>query len=548
MTETDVTLRVADLRVDLASGAQPVKGVSFDVRQGEMLGIVGESGSGKSMTLRAMSGLLPHGVRATVTGSVTVAGTELATASGLPPHHPRVGDRAAFGYVFQEPLAALNPGFTIRRHLLEALRAHGRLGDRSDRHDRLVAALADVRLPEPERVLRSHPHELSGGMRQRVVIALALIGRPHVLLADEPTTALDVTVAAEVLDLVQTLQREHSLTSVLVSHDLSLVAQRCDRVLVMYGGEIVESGAAADLMTSPQHPYTQRLLEATVDPFDPELRRTPDPEVESRAPLMTAGGVTVTYPARRRRQDPVVAVDGVDVAVRAGEVVAVVGESGSGKSSLAKALAGMQPVDDGDVRLGGRTVTTDRRDRTWLTGEVQMVFQDPYSALNPRMPVGTAIQRSLAIHQPALDAASRREEARRLLDDVGLPRSFEDRYPVELSGGQRQRVVVARALAAQPRVLLADEPTSALDVSVQAQLLALLRDLVDRRDLGMLLITHDFAAVRAIADRVVVMSRGRIVEAAPIDDLITTPTDPYTRRLLDAVPSARRTHTTQEST
>jgi len=533
------TLVVEDLSVEILGHGHPVTGVSFEVGRGEMVGIVGESGSGKSMTLRSMSGLLPFGVRAQVAGSVTVAGTEVIGASGEPRRHQRVGGRAAFGYVFQEPLAALNPGFTIRRHLLEAMRPHGMLGSRGDRHERLVAALDEVRLPDPERVLRSHPHELSGGMRQRVVIALALLGRPHVLLADEPTTALDVTVAAEVLDLVQALQKSHALATVLVSHDLSLVAERCDRVIVMRAGEIVESASAQDIMRSPQHPYTQALLAATVDPFDPTLSRT-QPDGEASTVLLSAEHLSVSYSRRRRGTEPVNAVDDVDVRVAAGEVLGVVGESGSGKSSLAKALAGMQSTSAGAVRLGERVVTTTHRDRSWLTGDVQMVFQDPYSSLNPRMTVQTAIQRALAIHQPALDRLGRTRAVHDLLDDVGLPQTFESRFPHELSGGQRQRVVVARALAAAPRVLLADEPTSALDVSVQAQILDLLRALVDERGLGMLLITHDFAAVRAIADRVIVMHKGRIVEAADVDALITSPQHPYTRRLLESVPSASR--------
>lgn len=538
-------LRVDDLRVAIDGAGVPVRGVSFEVRSGEMLGIVGESGSGKSMTLRAISGLLPFGIDATVTGSAMVADSELLGARARR-GRPIVDGRPAFGYVFQEPLAALNPGFTIRTHLYEAMRANGIRGSRKEMTDRIVAALDEVRLPDPAALLGKYPHELSGGMRQRVVIALALIGDPHVLLADEPTTALDVTVAAEVLDLVQTLQRTRSLATVLVSHDLSLIAERCGRVVVMKSGELVESGDADALLAQPQHPYTQLLLQATVDPFQP----SPYIGVPGVAPsvaassggddaLLRANDVTVRYGSPRRPAAQTVAVDGIDIAVGQGEVVGVVGESGSGKSSLIKAIAGMESMQQGSVALEGIPLEDDR-DRARLTGNVQVVFQDPYSSLNPRMPIDVAVGRAVAIHESGLSRAERMTRTAQLLTDVGISPELHRRFPRELSGGQRQRVVIARALAASPRVLLADEPTSALDVSVQAQILMLLRRLVEERGIGIILITHDFAAVRAVADRVVVMQQGRIVEAAETDQLISAPQHPYTQRLLASVPSSSR--------
>lgn len=606
-------LTVESLTVELLGRGYPVRDVAFEVGASKMLGIVGESGSGKSMTLRAIAGLLPHGVPSRVSGRAVVNG------------HDRLGDlsagrvaertpRPTFGYVFQEPLAALNPGFTVRRHMTEVLRVTDPDLGGSDRHRRMLDALEEVRLPEPERVLRSYPHQLSGGMRQRVVIALALTGRPHVLLADEPTTALDVTVSSEILDLIEDLQRSHDLATVLVSHDLNLIAERCDTVSVMYAGRVVEQGSVNQISTAPAHPYTRALWRATVDPFAPPrvggaipgepprlgnespgcafaprcshatdicrnetpalalvevevevggrhetgdrqrhraacwhwrhvierdlveeqpLRMIPEPEGATAA--LEATGITVRY-GRGDSSNAVVAVDEVDLRVEPGEIVGIVGESGSGKSSLLRALAGMIPRAAGTVRVDGVEIDEDT-DRRWLTGRVQMIFQDPYSSLNPRMSVGSAVDRALRLHRDDVPKPERSRVVGDLLQSVGLPASFASRYPRELSGGQRQRVAVARALACRPRVLLADEPTSALDVSVQAQIIDLLADLVSKSDLAMVMITHDFAAVRAIAGRVMVMYQGRIVEAGPTDALISAPSDPYTRRLLAAVPN-----------
>ncbi|GAA2153323.1 ABC transporter ATP-binding protein [Kitasatospora kazusensis] len=520
-------LEVRDLHVEFA-GAEAVAGVGFELAAGETLGIVGESGSGKSTTALALLRMLPAGGRISV-GSVLLDGQDLAT---LPEPALRAVRGRRIAMIFQDPMSSLNPVLTVGRQLDEALRAHGSDG-RAKRAARAVELLDLVGIPDAARRLRDHPHQFSGGQRQRVMIALALAGDPDVLVADEPTTALDPTVQQQILRLLERINRERGTALVLISHDLGVIAQTCRRVLVMHQGRVVEHGPTEEVLTRPRHTYTARLLAAVPrldEPSSAAAHATPAGD-----PLLTVSGLRGTYGPRRR---PVTALDGVDLVLRPGETLGLVGESGSGKSTLARALVRAHPPTAGDIRYRGEDLAVSRAARR----EIQMVFQDPYSSLNPRMTVGQILAEPLIAHGLG-DRAERSPRVAELLRQVGLDPASADRHPRAFSGGQRQRIGIARALAPRPSVLICDEPVSALDVSVQAQMLDLLAGL--QRDLGLaiLFIAHDLAVVRQVSHRIAVMHQGRIVETGPADQIVTDPGHPYTAALLAAVP-----HLTTRST
>ncbi|MFD8087552.1 ABC transporter ATP-binding protein [Kitasatospora sp. NPDC059722] len=529
-------LRVTDLTVEFdgtRTAAEPpaVDGADFGLAPGDTLGIVGESGSGKSTTALALLRMLPPGGRIT-TGSVELAGQDLA---GLPEDGLRALRGRRIAMIFQDPMSSLNPVLTIGRQLDEALRAHGSL-PRAQRTARAVELLDLVGIPDAADRLRDHPHQFSGGQRQRIMIALALAHDAEVLVADEPTTALDPTVQQQILGLLTRINRESGTALVVISHDLGVIARTCRRLLVMRAGRIVEQGDTADILTDPRHPYTRQLLSAVPrldEPSTAAANSTPGTQ-----PLLTVDGLRKTYGSRRRS---VTALDGVDLVLHPGETLGLVGESGSGKSTLAKALVQVHAPSAGEIRYGGEPLgRTPRR-------EIQMVFQDPYSSLNPRMTVGQIVAEPLVAHRLG-DRAARAARVADLLTQVGLDPAVADRHPRAFSGGQRQRIGIARALAPEPRVLICDEPVSALDVSIQAQVIDLLTRLQRELGLAVLFIAHDLAVVRRVSHRIAVMHRGRIVETGPADRVVTNPEHPYTAELLAAVPRPDEARPTTRST
>ncbi|MFJ7279184.1 dipeptide ABC transporter ATP-binding protein [Kitasatospora sp. NPDC098663] len=544
-------LSVHDLTVTFADprGGAPVtavRGLSFDLAAGEVLGLVGESGSGKSATGLAVLGL--HDPRTTtVTGSIRLEGQELvgATESAL---RPVRGGRAAL--VFQDALTSLSPFHGVGAQLAEMYRLHHPGAGRTEARRRAAAMLDRVGIPAAR--VRDFPHQFSGGMRQRVMIAMALMNDPKVLIADEPTTALDSRVQRQVLDLLGELQREHGTAVLLVSHDLGVVAGTTDRTLVLRGGVQVESAPTAELLAAPREPYTRALVGAAltldsvpgaplpiVDDPSPDVEFTPRAVGRPERWLVEVTDLAVHFPGRRRlpslRTEPVRAVEGVGLRIAPGETLGLVGESGSGKSTTARVLAGLQQPTSGTVLYDGQDATRPGRElRRRLSREIQLVFQDPYASLNPRRTVAQTLDTPLRLHT-SLDAAQRRKRSAELLDQVGLPAAHLDRYPHEFSGGQRQRIGIARALAPQPRLIIADEPVSALDVSVQAQVLNLLMELREHLGVAFLFVSHDLAVVRHFCDRVAVMHRGRLVESTDRDRLFSAPHTEYTRELLAAV-------------
>ena len=526
-------LRVEGLCVSVRTegGLKPlVQDLSFTLAKGETLAIAGESGSGKSITSLAIMGLLPPPAVRVTGGRVMLGATDLTSLPEAALRSIR-GDRIAM--IFQEPMTSLNPVMTVGAQLTEAIRAHETVS-RSEAQRRAREALKAVRLSEPARRMRQYPHELSGGMRQRVMIAMALALRPEVLIADEPTTALDVTVQREVLDLLRDLQRDLGTAIILITHDMGVVAEMADRVIVMRQGRQVETAATRDLFATPRADYTRALLAAV-----PRMG-----QAAARAPVMTEpvarlNNVVVRYPLRGGLFGGVTqnvhAVEHVSFDIRRGETFALVGESGCGKSTIAKALVGLAP-HTGRIEIAGQPVEgLTAQGLKDMRRRVQMVFQDPIAALNPRMRVGDLIAEPLLIHAVG-DAASRRARAADLMARVGLEAAHLDRYPHEFSGGQRQRICIARALALQPDLIIADESVSALDVSVQARVLDLLRALQSEFGMSYLFISHDMAVVDNISDRVAVMYLGQIVELGTRAQIFGNPQHPYTRRLIEAVP------------
>jgi microcin C transport system ATP-binding protein len=524
---SEALLTIQGLRLALHPRPQPlVDGVSLRVAAGEKVALVGESGSGKSLT--ALSVLRLHDPRAIglLEGSVRFAGSELLQLAPVALRHLRGRD---VGMIFQEPLSALNPALKVGTQILEPLRIHGHAAG-SAAAQRVLSLLARVGIEDPRRCFDAYPHALSGGQRQRAMIAMALVCGPRLLLADEPTTALDVTTQKQILQLLDDLVAERRMGLLLISHDLALVRRFADRVYVMQQGRIVESGVTEEILRRPGHPHTRALIES-----EPLRLRLPHTPVSSHSsPLVSAQALGCRYRlagGRLGRPRQICAVIDADFELYQGETLGLVGESGSGKSSLARALVGLLP-HSGRIVLFGERLTGDFP-RSWRS-RLQMVFQDPYSALSPRLNVERLITEGIQVHRADWSRARRRQEVERACAEVGLDSSLMQRFAHELSGGQRQRVAIARALVLRPRVLLLDEPTSALDTTIQAQLLTLLAELQRNLGLSYLLISHDLRVVRTLAHRVMVMHRGQIVESAGADQIFRSPRHAHTRELVAA--------------
>ncbi|MDR3537714.1 MAG: dipeptide ABC transporter ATP-binding protein [Acetobacteraceae bacterium] len=503
-----------------------VEDVAFTLDRGETLALVGESGSGKSLTALSLLQLLPHG-GTNPTGRIMLDGTAMI---GAPPdtlHRARGG---IAGMVFQEPMTSLNPLHRIGRQIAEAVTLHRRLAGPALRA-RVIETLTHAGFADAEHRLDAFPHQLSGGQRQRVMIAMALANDPALLIADEPTTALDVTIQAQILALLARLKAERQLALLLITHDLAIVRRYADRVCVMKDGRIVEAGTVASVFANPQHPYTRMLLNTVP-------KGAPAALPDGAATLLQADDVKVHFPVRRgllrRVVSEVRAVDGVSIAVHAGETVGLVGESGSGKTTFALAALRLEHATGRIAFAGDDLATLDRRALRRLRARMQIVFQDPYGSLSPRLPVGDIVAEGLRVHEAALSRPDRARRVAEALEEVGLPADAADRFPHEFSGGQRQRIAIARAMVLKPKLVVLDEPTSALDVSVQAQIVTLLRDLQERHGLAYLFISHDLKVVRALAHRVVVLRQGVVVEQGAAEAIFAHPTQPYTRALMDA--------------
>jgi peptide/nickel transport system ATP-binding protein len=524
-------LDVQGLRVGLPGSGDrrhAVKDLSFQVAAGETLCIVGESGSGKSVTALALLGLMPRGLRLEA-GAALLEGQDLLAASPAELRAVR-GQRASM--IFQEPMTALNPVWTIGSQMLEVWSSHTRL-NAAERREAMLGALADVRLPDPERIAACYPHQLSGGQRQRVMIAMALALRPSLLIADEPTTALDVTTQARILQLIKDMQAKCGMGVLFITHDFGVVADISDRALVMHHGEAVEAGATAAVLRAPQHGYTQRLIAAV-----PSLTPPDEARPHEAAAILSVSGVTKRFRTRSAglgQPHTLIAVNAASLELRKGETLGIVGESGSGKSTLARIVLGLETADEGHIVFEGKTLNA-ASTAAWREARqrLQVVFQDPWGSLNRRRQVGDIIAQGPINY--GMSKSEARERARALLLLVGLSEAAADRYPHEFSGGQRQRISIARALALEPKVLIADEAVSALDVSVQAQVLSLLRDLRARFGLSMLFITHDLRVAAQTCDRLIVMRKGEIVETGLVQDIFANPQHDYTRLLFEAAP------------
>ncbi|NLI19171.1 MAG: ABC transporter ATP-binding protein [Actinomycetales bacterium] len=504
-----------------------VDGVSLAVEPGQVLAIVGESGSGKSVTSKTILGMLPE--TATVSGAVLLNGTDVTTLSGAQLRSVRGTDGAM---VFQEPSTALNPVYPVGWQIAEGLRAHGTLS-RKEARQQAIDILRRVGIPDPETRVDYYPHQFSGGQKQRVVIAMALVLSPEVIIADEPTTALDVTVQAEILDLLRRARDEFGTAILLITHNMGVVADLADRVAVMYQGTVVEQADVRTLFAHPQHPYTQRLL-AAVPRLGVDLRPPAPPPAAD--PVVVARDLEVRFPGRLGRPG-FTAVDGVSFSLAPGEVLGLVGESGSGKTTIGRAIAGLTRVTGGSLRVLGHEMNG-VRERAFrpVRSEIGFVFQDPASSFNPLLSIAECVAEPLVVHGRAADARAARPRVDELLEAVRLPRSFGDRFPHELSGGERQRASLARSLALNPSLLIADEPTSALDVSVQATVLDLFRELQQQLGFAALFISHDLAVVDDLSDRIAVLHHGRLVEVGPSAEVLRSPQDPYTQRLLASLP------------
>ena len=529
--QANPVLQIDGLDICLPPGGDrplAVAGVSLTLAAGEALCIVGESGSGKSMIANAVMGLLPGPqVRAT-SGRVRFDGRELLELSEAQMQTLR-GRR--IGMIFQEPMTALNPIMRIGDQIAEVYRSHTKLG-RKECRKKVLAALTDVGLPDPVRLADSYPFRLSGGQRQRVMIAAALALEPALLIADEPTTALDVTTQAQILKLIRDLQRRRGMALLFITHDFGVVAEVADRVAVMQRGVMVESGPARTVLDQPFHPYTQKLIAAI--PHGQSSDRAP---AMAPTPLLELDRLTKTYRLPGGRE--VAALKGVSLTLRKGETLGIVGESGSGKSTIGRCVTGLTPISSGRIRFDGADITNlGPKGLRPYRGRIQMVFQDPYASLNPRHRVGAAITTGMIMQ--GISKAKARDRAVELLSLVGLGPEALDRYPHEFSGGQRQRIGIARALAMEPELLVADEPVSALDVSVQAQVLDLFDQVRKKFDLALLFITHDLRVAAQMCDRVAVMRAGELVEYGEATQVLNAPNHPYTRELMAAVPRLER--------
>jgi len=518
-------LSVRDLCVTFVQGGkrtEAVRNVSFDLASGETLAIVGESGSGKSVTALSTVRLLPD--NAEVTGSVRYRDTEMTDANERTLRRVRGND---ISFIFQEPMTSLNPLQTIEKQIGESLALHQGLSGGAARA-RIVELLGQVGIPDPEQRLKSYPHQLSGGQRQRVMIAMALANGPDVLIADEPTTALDVTIQAQILALLADIQREHGMAMLFITHDLNIVRRIADRVVVMKDGAVVETGATAAIFEAPRHPYTRMLLAA-------EPVGQPDPVDSGARTVVETEALRIWFPIKRgllrRTVGYIKAVNDATVAIRSGETLGVVGESGSGKSTLALAIMRLISSEGRIVFLGRDVQGLKHRELRPLRRDMQMVFQDPYGSLSPRMTVEQIVSEGLSVHGLA-DGA--RDKVAAILREVGLDPDLMDRYPHEFSGGQRQRIAIARAMILQPKLVVLDEPTSALDMTVQVQIVDLLRDLQKKFGLAYIFISHDLRVVRALAHEVIVMQDGDVVEAGTSAEIFRRPRTDYTRTLMAA--------------
>ncbi|WP_187970491.1 ABC transporter ATP-binding protein [Aquibium microcysteis] len=522
-------LDVKDLSVEVGpGGARVVDGLAFRLEAGEMLALVGESGSGKTMAARAVLGLLPPPLVTTPQSVIAFDGRDLTR---LEPAALRAVRGGEIGMVFQEPMVSLNPAMTIGEQMAEGLRLHRAMGAAEIR-DRSLAMLERIRIQHPARCLSAHPHEFSGGMRQRIMLASVMLLEPKLLIADEPTTALDTLVQRDVLDLMVELTREKGTAVLLISHDLGMVSHYVRDVVVMRAGKAVEQGPSRAVLREPRHDYTRKLVDAL-----PRRAAGGDRGAVSPEPLVELEGVVIDYPGRARlfgRTEAKRAVHGVDLVVRRGETLALVGASGSGKTTLGRAIVGLVQPSAGTIRFRGEPIAKGhgamaRRQRR----DMQIVFQDPYSSLDPRQRIGSIVEEPLKLDR-GLTRAARRARVEEVFGEVGLPLDFLGRLPHQLSGGQRQRVAIARAIVRRPAFVVADEPVSALDMTVQKQILLLIRSLQARYGFACLFVSHDLGAVEQVADRVAVMEDGRIVELGDRDAVFDAPAHPYTRRLLDA--------------
>ncbi|NWJ24510.1 ABC transporter ATP-binding protein [Rhizobium sp. RM] len=532
MTETmkQPLLSVQDLSVAFHQGGATslaVDHVSFDIMPGEVVALVGESGSGKSVTANSVLKLLPYPAASHPSGKILFDGKDMLSLPEKMLRRVRGND---ITMIFQEPMTSLNPLHTIEQQIGEILELHQAITG-AEARKRTLELLLQVGIREPEKRLKAYPHELSGGQRQRVMIAMALANRPKLLIADEPTTALDVTVQAQILELLSDLKTQHGMSMLFITHDLGIVRKFADRVCVMTKGKIVETGTVEQVFTRPQHDYTRHLLAA-------EPKGEPPPADDRKPVVMQGDDIKVWFPIKaglmRRVVDHVKAVDGIDITLRAGQTVGVVGESGSGKTTLGLALSRLI-ASEGRISFIGQSIDSySYKMMKPLRNRLQVVFQDPYGSLSPRMSVGEIIEEGLKVHERSLSADERDMLVAKALEEVGLDPATRWRYPHEFSGGQRQRIAIARAMVLKPRFVMLDEPTSALDMSVQAQVVDLLRDLQARHDLAYLFISHDLKVVKALANDLIVMRHGKVVESGPAADIFASPQEDYTKALLAA--------------
>ncbi|WP_411034414.1 ABC transporter ATP-binding protein [Shinella sp. BYT-45] len=530
MSAPETILSVRDLSVAFHQGGDTslaVDRVSFDIKRGEVVALVGESGSGKSVTANSILKLLPYPAASHPSGEIHFNGRNLLKASDAVLREVRGND---ITMIFQEPMTSLNPLHSIERQIGEILKLHQGIEGAAARM-RILELLNQVGIREPEKRLAAYPHELSGGQRQRVMIAMALANRPELLIADEPTTALDVTVQAQILELLKNLKEEHGMSMLFITHDLGIVKKFADRVCVMTKGKIVETGPVEEIFADPQHAYTRHLLAS-------EPKGEPRPADDRQPVVVEAEGVKVWFPIKagflRRVVDHVKAVDGIDLQLRAGHTLGVVGESGSGKTTLGLALTRLISSKGRIAFVGQDIAGHSFSEMRPLRRRMQIVFQDPYGSLSPRMSVADIVAEGLKIHEPSLSEAERDRRVAAALEETGLDPATRWRYPHEFSGGQRQRIAIARAMVLKPEFVMLDEPTSALDMSVQAQVVELLRDLQARHNLAYLFISHDLKVVRALANDIIVMRGGRVVEKGPAKDIIERPNEAYTRALMAA--------------
>jgi peptide/nickel transport system ATP-binding protein len=508
---------------------EAVKDVSFTLHKGQTIALVGESGSGKSVTARALMRLLSKRAVVSPKTEILYGGANMARLSDIEMRRLR-GNRLTM--IFQEPMSSLNPVYTVGAQIVEILRIHNKM-TKAEARAKVIELLREVQIPDPESRVNQYPHQLSGGQRQRVMIAMALANNPDVLIADEPTTALDVTVQAEILNLIKALKEKTGMAVILITHDLTVVRQFADHVYVMQHGQVREEGPTETVFTNPQHPYTKRLLGSEPKGRANALEVSDETVLEGR-------DIRVTFTLRkggafRGTYHDLNAVDGLSLTLKRGETLGVVGESGSGKTTFGQALMRLNTLNGGEISfLGQRIEGFDRKAMKPLRSRMQIVFQDPFASLNPRLSVRQIIEEGLIVNNIGTSAKDRTERAKQALRDAGMPDTILQRFPHEFSGGQRQRLAIARAIALEPEFILLDEPTSALDLSVQAQIIDLLRGLQRDKGLSYLFISHDLKVVRALCHRVIVMQNGQIVEQGPVDQVLENPSTEYTRRLVRA--------------